>query len=45
MGIRCGAGIGTNLSDNAGVQVENVKFDVSDGDADFLSATFVWRFR
>lgn len=43
--IAYGAGIGLNIGDNAGVQVEYVKFDVSDGDADFLSANFVWRFR
>lgn len=40
-----GAGLGMNIGDNVGLQVEYVKFDVSDGDADFLSANFVWRFR
>jgi OOP family OmpA-OmpF porin len=40
-----GAGLGMNIGEYAGLQLEYVKFDVSDGDADFLSANFVWRFR
>jgi hypothetical protein len=34
-----------NIGEYAGLQVEYVKFNVSEGDADFRSANFIWRFR
>ena len=40
-----GAGLGMNIGENVGVQVEYVVFDVENTNVDFLSANLVWRFR
>ncbi len=34
-----------NLGENARVQAEYALYDISDVDADFLSAGFIWRFK
>ena len=39
-----GAGLGMNLGEQASLRLEYVMFDVSDADADFLSANILWRF-
>jgi len=38
-----GAGFGFDFSDNAGVRVEYVLYDISDVDVDSIMASFLWR--
>lgn len=39
-----GAGFGFDFSDNAGVRVEYVVYDISDVDVDSIMASFLWKF-
>lgn len=40
-----GGGFGMNLGENVRAQAEYTAYDISDVDADFISASIIWRFR